>query len=55
MSGKCPEQDGLLARYEMFSVFQATRAGEEPGANVCVYPFVRSYDWYLPPDTESST
>jgi peroxiredoxin len=22
-------------------------AGEEPGAYVCVYPFVRSYEWYL--------
>lgn len=21
--------------------------GEEPGAWICVYPFVRSYDWYL--------
>ncbi|MFT4087538.1 MAG: chlorite dismutase family protein [Gordonia sp. (in: high G+C Gram-positive bacteria)] len=27
-------------------------AGEEPGAYVCVYPFVRSYDWYLLPDEE---
>jgi len=27
-------------------------AGEEPGAYVCVYPFVRSYDWYLLPDDE---
>jgi hydrogen peroxide-dependent heme synthase len=24
-------------------------AGEEPGAYLCVYPFVRSYDWYLLP------
>lgn len=22
-------------------------AGEAPGAYLCVYPFVRSYDWYL--------
>jgi chlorite dismutase len=27
-------------------------AGEEPGNYVCVYPFVRSYDWYLLPDAE---
>ena len=27
-------------------------AGEEPGAYLCVYPFVRSYDWYLLPDEE---
>jgi chlorite dismutase len=27
-------------------------AGEEPGAYVCVYPFVRSYEWYLLPDEE---
>ncbi|MEO9328626.1 hydrogen peroxide-dependent heme synthase [Gordonia aurantiaca] len=27
-------------------------AGEEPGKYVCVYPFVRSYDWYLLPDDE---
>ncbi|MBF9350787.1 hypothetical protein BKG80_15495 [Mycobacteroides chelonae] len=27
-------------------------AGEEPGAYICVYPFVRSYDWYLLPDEE---
>jgi chlorite dismutase len=27
-------------------------AGEEPGAYVCVYPFVRSLDWYLLPDEE---
>ncbi|HZQ31330.1 MAG TPA: hydrogen peroxide-dependent heme synthase [Mycobacterium sp.] len=27
-------------------------AGEEPGAYVCVYPFVRSYEWYLLPDDE---
>ena len=25
---------------------------EEPRAYVCVYPFVRSYDWYLLPDEE---
>jgi chlorite dismutase len=27
-------------------------ADEEPGAYVCVYPFVRSYDWYLLEDWE---
>ena len=27
-------------------------AGEEPGDYVCVYPFVRSLDWYLLPDDE---
>lgn len=27
-------------------------AGEEPKAYVCVYPFVRSYEWYLLPDDE---
>jgi peroxiredoxin len=27
-------------------------AGEEPGAYVCVYPFVRSLEWYLLPDEE---
>ncbi|MBA9004620.1 MULTISPECIES: hydrogen peroxide-dependent heme synthase [Thermomonospora] len=27
-------------------------ADEEPRAFVCVYPFVRSYEWYLLPDTE---
>jgi hydrogen peroxide-dependent heme synthase len=27
-------------------------AGEEPGAFVCVYPFNRSYEWYLLPDEE---
>ena len=27
-------------------------AGEEPRRYVCVYPFVRSYDWYLLPDEE---
>lgn len=25
---------------------------EEPGAYICVYPFVRSYEWYLLPDEE---
>jgi hydrogen peroxide-dependent heme synthase len=30
-------------------------AGEEPGANVCVYPFVRSYDWYLLPENDRRT
>lgn len=27
-------------------------AGEEPGSYVCVYPFVRSLDWYVLPDDE---
>ncbi|MDN5915463.1 MAG: chlorite dismutase family protein [Pseudonocardia sp.] len=27
-------------------------AGEEPKHYVCVYPFVRSYEWYLLPDDE---
>jgi chlorite dismutase len=27
-------------------------AGEDPKGYVCVYPFVRSYDWYLLPDEE---
>nr|WP_129338732.1 hydrogen peroxide-dependent heme synthase [Cellulomonas endophytica] len=27
-------------------------AGEAPGAYVCVYPFVRSYDWYVLPEEE---
>ena len=27
-------------------------AGEDPGAYLCVYPFVRSLDWYLLPDEE---
>ncbi|MEV0946448.1 hydrogen peroxide-dependent heme synthase [Rhodococcus sp. NPDC049939] len=27
-------------------------AGEDPGDYVCVYPFVRSYEWYLLPDEE---
>jgi peroxiredoxin len=27
-------------------------AAEEPRAYVCVYPFVRSYDWYLLPEEE---
>jgi chlorite dismutase len=30
----------------------AFMAGEEPGAYICVYPFVRSYEWYLLPDEE---
>ena len=29
-------------------------AGETPGDYVCVYPFVRSYDWYLLPEAERS-
>lgn len=27
-------------------------AGKEPQAYLCVYPFVRSYEWYLLPDDE---
>lgn len=27
-------------------------AGEEPGEHLCIYPFVRSYEWYLLPDEE---
>ncbi|HVV30770.1 MAG TPA: hydrogen peroxide-dependent heme synthase, partial [Mycobacteriales bacterium] len=27
-------------------------ADEEPGAYICVYPFVRSYEWYLLPDED---
>lgn len=27
-------------------------AGDEPRGYVCVYPFVRSYEWYLLPDDE---
>jgi len=27
-------------------------AGEAPGAYLCVYPFVRSYDWYLLPEAD---
>ena len=30
----------------------AFMAGEEPRAYICVYPFVRSYDWYLLPDED---
>ena len=30
----------------------AFMADEQPRAYVCVYPFVRSYDWYLLPDQE---
>ncbi|MDO1481502.1 MULTISPECIES: hydrogen peroxide-dependent heme synthase [Rhodococcus] len=29
--------------------------GEEPGNYVCVYPFVRSYEWYLLPDEQRRT
>lgn len=29
--------------------------GEDPGDFLCVYPFVRSYDWYLLPDGERRT
>lgn len=27
-------------------------AGEDPGNYLCVYPFVRSYEWYLLPDAD---
>jgi peroxiredoxin len=27
-------------------------AGEAPRGYICVYPFVRSYEWYLLPDAE---
>lgn len=27
-------------------------AGEEPRSYICVYPFIRSYEWYLLPDAE---
>ena len=30
----------------------AFMAGEEPRGYVCLYPFVRSYDWYLLPEEE---
>ncbi|GGG08668.1 hypothetical protein GCM10007304_23440 [Rhodococcoides trifolii] len=30
-------------------------AGEDPGDYICVYPFVRSIDWYLLPDDERRT
>jgi peroxiredoxin len=30
----------------------AFMAGEEPRAYVCVYPFVRSYEWYLLPEDQ---
>jgi chlorite dismutase len=30
----------------------AFMAGEEPRAHLCVYPFVRSYEWYLLPEEE---
>jgi chlorite dismutase len=33
----------------------AFMSGEEPKRYVCVYPFVRSYDWYLLPDEERRT
>ncbi len=33
----------------------AFMAGEEPRGYLCVYPFVRSYDWYLLPEEERRT
>jgi chlorite dismutase len=33
----------------------AFMSGEEPKSYVCVYPFVRSYEWYLLPDQERRT
>lgn len=32
----------------------AFMADEEPGKYICVYPFVRSYEWYLLPEEERS-
>jgi chlorite dismutase len=32
----------------------AFMADEEPGRYLCVYPFVRSYDWYVLPAEERS-
>lgn len=32
----------------------AFMSGEEPRAYLCVYPFVRSYEWYLLPEDERS-
>ncbi len=33
----------------------AFMAGEQPRSYICVYPFVRSYDWYLLPEDERRT
>lgn len=33
----------------------AFMAGEDPKRYICVYPFVRSYEWYLLPDDERRT
>ena len=33
----------------------AFMSGEEPRGYLCVYPFVRSYDWYVLPDDERRT
>ena len=33
----------------------AFMAGEEPRGFLCLYPFVRSYDWYLLPEEERRT
>ena len=30
-------------------------AGDAPGAYLCVYPFVRSFDWYLLPESDRRT
>jgi chlorite dismutase len=43
---------GLRADADLMVWWHAASAGEEPRAYVCVYPFVRSYEWYLLPDTE---
>src|ERR1700759_5758536 len=45
---------GALHRPAEFnkSHIPAFLAGEEPGAYIGVYPFVRSYEWYLLPDDE---
>ncbi|HEU5485873.1 MAG TPA: hydrogen peroxide-dependent heme synthase [Microlunatus sp.] len=33
----------------------AFMAGDEPRAHLCVYPFVRSYEWYLLPEEDRRT
>ena len=37
------------------ALVDAFMAGEDPKRYVCVYPFVRSYEWYLLPDAERRT
>ena len=43
---------GRIARPSDVAEVAAFLAGEEPGNYVCVYPLVRSYEWYLLPDEE---